>query len=239
MTRSITTIINGQSIPRQRVLDWEMKRARHVLHKLGVQPASTDLATLHQQLLAYKQQLGTDQILKILRWDLALSTPAAILTAQLSFGARRFSMIELVVSDGSAEHFVDWFNARGRSNDEAAMLAATPDHYVIRTDAHGTQEVVETNGGSPLAARFFIDYQDLSSLRSPIDPAYPLQIAGVARAANGTPIGSVRHQFRNEGSGFRARLLVEFPLLIIPTVVSGHQWHLASEFTRWIEAAFA
>ena len=175
--------------------------------------------------------------MKLLRRELALSEHAAVLIARLSAGTRRFSITELVVSGGRAEDFVAWFNERGRINDECTMLAGTPDHYVIRTDSHGAQEVVETSGGSPMVARFFIDYEDLSSLRSPSDHSFPLQVAGVARSASGVAVGGVRHQFRNEGSGFRARLLVEYPLLILPQIVPGHQWHLASEFGNWIDAA--
>ncbi|PTQ90610.1 hypothetical protein C8N29_1028 [Agitococcus lubricus] len=239
MKLNITTIINGHEIPRTHILDWEKHRAKVVLKKLGVQPIGEDLATLQSQLMARKQMLGTDGLLNRLRLDLALSSPTAALTAYLSRGARRFSVTELVVSSGTAEQFVDWFNQRAQINDEQSMIAATPDHYIIRTAPDGSQEVIETNGGSPLAARFFIDYQDLSSLRSAVEPSYPLQIAGVAKTKGGMPIGGVRHQFRNEGNGFRARLLVEFPLLILPQVISGHQWHLASEFSHWIEAAFA
>jgi hypothetical protein len=90
-----------------------------------------------------------------------------------------------------------------------------------------------------MAARFFVDYDDLSSLKSEADPDYPVQVAGVARAPNGAAIGGVRHQFRNEGTGFHAKLTVEFPSLIMPSVVTGHRWHLACEFSNWIRAAIA
>ncbi|MEW9897681.1 hypothetical protein ABWL39_03435 [Chitinivorax sp. PXF-14] len=239
MKLAIKTIINGAEIPYTRVLEWERRRALVVLRKLGVKPAGRDLAGMRQQLAERKQALGAAGMMRILRRELALSGPLATLTAALSCGRRRFSVTELVMSGGTAEQFVDWLNERARINDERSMLAGTPDHYLIRIGANGVQDVVETNGGSPLAARFFIDYQDLSSLRSPVDPAYPLQVAGVARSGGGRAIGGVRHQFRNEGTGFRARLLVEFPLLMLPQVVTGHQWHLASEFSNWIEAAFA
>ncbi len=117
------------------------------------------------------------------------------------------------------------------------MIAALPEHYLIATDPSGRQEVIETNGGSPMAARFFIDYNDLSSLRSQPDSTYPIAVVGVARSPNGAAIGGVRHQFRNEGDGFRAKLTVEFPSLIMPSVVTGHRWHLACEFSNWIRAA--
>lgn len=238
MKIDIKTFINQQEISRAAVFAWEKKRALVVLKKLGVKPASDDLQVLRQQLAERKQAIGTEGMMKILRWELAVSNPMAVLTSHLSFGQRRFSITEILASRGNAEEFVEWFNERTRTNDERAMLAATPDHFVIKTNADGSQEVVETNGGSPLAAHFFIDYEDLSSLRSAVDPTYTLQIAGVARSSNGVALGGVRHQFRNEGTGFRARLLVEYPLFILPQVLTGHQWHLASEFGNWIEAAF-
>ncbi len=237
MNNSIKTLINGKEIPRAAVLEWEKKRALVVLKKLGAKPVSDDLIVLRQQLAERKQMLGTEGMMKILRRELTISDPMAVLTAHLSFGYRRFSITELVSSEGTAEQFVEWFNERTRINDERAMLAATPDHFVIKTNADGSQEVVETNGGSPLAAHFFIDYEDLSILRSSVDPDYPLQLAGVARSASGVALGGVRHQFRNEETGFRAKLLVEYPLFILPQVLTGHQWHLASEFGNWIEAA--
>jgi hypothetical protein len=236
---SIRTIINGREIPRQAVLEWEQRRAQTVLRKLRVSPANQDLATLRRQLLDRKLELGAEGLMKALRLELGISSPLADLTAAMSRGSRRFSVTELIVSGGTAEHFVDWFHERTRNNDELTMLSAAPDHYIIRTNVDGVQEVVETTGGAPFATCFFINYSDLSSLRSPPDQAYPLQIAGVARSAKGIALGGVRHQFRNEGAGFRAKLLVEFPLLILPQVVSGHQWHLASEFGNWIDAAFA
>lgn len=237
MDLTTRTFINGREIPRARVLEWEKRRARIVLKKLAEKPSSNELGTMREQLLERKEALGAKQLLAMLHRQLVASEAMAVLTARLSGPARRYSITEITASTGTAEQFVDWFNERARLNDERAMLAATPDHYVIRTNEKGIQDVVETTGGSPLPARFFIDYDDLSGLRSKADPTYPLQVAGVAHSSRGVVLGGVRHQFRNEGTGFRTRLLVEFPWLTPPSMISGHQWHLASEFGHWIEAA--
>ena len=234
MTVTIRTLINGKEIPRQRILDWERQRALTVLKKLGVKPAGTDLTSLHQQLLERKQSLGAAGIMRLLHKELVMSERFAALITHLSRGARRFCVIELVADQGSAEEFVAWFETTARANDEPTLLMATPDHYLLQTDANDIMEVVETNGGSPFAARFFVDANDTASLRSPIDPDFPVQFAGVARTTARLAIGGVRHQFRNEGNGFRARLTVEFPRWILSGIVSGHQWHLASEFSNWI-----
>ena len=236
MKFEIKTFINGLEISRSEVLEWEKKRAKKVLAKLGEKSSVNDLNMMRQQLSQCKQKLGPSGILKILKSELFISDIVASITAWISLGKRKFSTAELVSSHGSAEQFVLWFNQQSRSENELPMIEAAPDHYVIRMRKDCSQEVVETNGGSPLAARFYIDYRDISSLRSDVDPDYSLQISGVARARNGTVLGGVRHQFRDEGNGFRARLLVEYPSLIFPSILKGHQWHLACEFSNWIEA---
>lgn len=237
MYSNIHVFINSQKIANSEILKWEQKRANIVLKKLGSQAFSTDLSDLRHQLLNLKIELGQTRIKEILKNEIIISNIAAQLTARISFGYRRFSITEIFVENAHAEQFVDWFNQSNQTNNELAMLAGTPDHYVISTQ-NGRQEVIETNGGSPLAAKFYIDYDDLSSLRSAIDPTFPLQIAGVARSADGLAIGGVRHQFRNEKNGFWAKLTVEYPLMILPSIISGHQWHLANEFSNWIRTAF-
>jgi hypothetical protein len=61
----------------------------------------------------------------------------------------------------------------------------------------------------------------------------------VALSANGAPIGGVGHLFRDEPSGFHVRLTVEFPASTPSLMIRRHQWHLACEFSNWIEAANA
>lgn len=240
MAIHIRTFIGGREISRQQVMEWERRRALVVLKKLGGQPlGNEDLKTLNQQVLDRKLMLGSDGIRRLLQNELALSQPVANFVARISCGFRRYSVTELLVDRGSAREFVDWFIQRNELNDETTMLAASPDHYVIQKNADGAQEVIETTGGSPLVGKFMIDYLDLSSLRSLPDSRYPYQAAGVARSEDGLALGGVRHQFRDEGFGFRAKLLVEFPMMIMPGAVSTHRWHLAGEFSNWIEAAFA
>lgn len=145
---------------------------------------------------------------------------------------------DLSVDGGTAEQFVEASDLWSETSDEAAMLQACPDHYVIRTLGDGRQDVLERTGGSPLPSLFFIDYDDISSLVTPADPQFPHQIAGVARTSDGVAIGGVRHQFRNTHNGFHARLTVEFPLPTLGRMVAGHRWQLVCEFSNWIEAAF-
>ncbi|KQS04502.1 hypothetical protein ASG11_09785 [Sphingomonas sp. Leaf357] len=143
------------------------------------------------------------------------------------------------MTSGSAERFAQWFEDLTTLNKEREMIASCPDHYIIARDPAGRQLVVETTGGSPLPAEFTVDYDDISTLHTPPDPSYPHQIAGAARLADGFVIGGVRHQFRQEGDGFRALLTVEFPGRMPNRMIAEHRWHLAVEFSNWVEAAQA
>jgi hypothetical protein len=235
---NINIYMKGQPVPAQDVLNWEKRRTHRVLKKLGVPfDSNWSLERLRKKLLKRKMQIGNEGLRALLRAELATAEILTKIIVRLSFNQRRFSVIEILVDQGRAEDFLRWFIECGNKNDEVSMIAASPDHYVIHTDGNNRQEVIETTGGSPLATHFFIDYEDLSSLKSSIDPNYAYQIAGVARDSTGFTIGGVRHQFKNEANGFRAKLTVEFPYAVMPWLIRCHRFHLASEFSNWIEAA--
>ena len=123
------------------------------------------------------------------------------------------------------------------AGDDAALIAACPDHYVLCAGADGVQKVIETTGGAPLAARILLDDSDISTVTTHADPAFPVQWVAVGRSSTGQPIGAIRHQFRDEPNGFKVRLTGEFPAATPPYLIREHQWHLACEFSNWIEAA--
>ncbi|MEU8023599.1 hypothetical protein [Micromonospora haikouensis] len=230
--------IGGHRVDRAAILRWEDRRIDAAASKLGVPaPRPGDVAGRREAFLRTKLDLGAEEMSRRLARDTRMADLVARAQARVS-DRRRFSVTDLRVDAGNAAAFTAWFEDATNSSDEAAMMRACPDHFVLRLGSAG-QEVLETNGASPLAAFFVIDYGDLSSLRTPADPAFPHQIAGVARASNGRAIGGVRHQFRDTGDGFDARLTVEFPLPTLPAMVAGHRWHLACEFANWIEAASA
>ncbi|WP_433334933.1 hypothetical protein [Spirillospora sp. CA-294931] len=145
---------------------------------------------------------------------------------------------DLHVTGGGAAEFVQWFADTTRPDYVRTMIAANPDHFLIQATPQDTVEVVETTGGSPLASRFCVDYTDTSALTSTPESRFTTQAAGVALTEAGRPIGGVRHQFRDEPGGFHAHLCVEFPRFLLPHMVSQHRWHLAAEFSNWIELAF-
>lgn len=230
----IRTYFPDREVKRGAVLEWERRRARAVLRKLGVRPIGDDLATLHAQLLERKLQLGPDGLRQRLRGELAISDVFAGVMARLSRGRCRVCTIDLLAHRGRADRFLSWFERAARSHDDATMLSATPDHYLLRTSEGDVMEIIETTGGSPVASRFFVDPADRVGLQTPEDASFPLRFAGVARTKSGRSIGGVCHQFRDEGEGFRARLTIEFPALMPAAMIRGHQWHLASEFSNWV-----
>jgi hypothetical protein len=237
-TPVIVADIRRRPIASEEVLAWEDARITAVARKLGAHVPSGNIATRRDALLQAKLDLGADEIATRLRRETRLAEFVAKAGSGVS-SRRRFSAIDLSVDGGSAEQFVEAFDRWSETSDEAAMLRACPDHFVIRTLGDGRQEVLERTGGSPLPSLFFIDYDDISSLFTQADPQFPHQIAGVARTSDGVAIGGVRHQFSNTRNGFHARLTVEFPLPTLGRMVTGHRWHLACEFSNWIEAALA
>lgn len=234
----IVATIAGKQVVRAQVLAWEDHRARMVMRKLAI--PDSDSMTLPERraaLLARKLELGHARLRRHLRFQLFASHLLAIVLALLSGRRRSFSVCELWIERGSAEHFRRWFENRVPLDDQPGMLAGCPDHYIIATTSPSHQEVIETVGGAPFASEVVLDYSDQTGVVTPPDPAYPLQIAATAKLRSGRAVGGVRHQLRQEGEGFRALIAVEFPRAIFPSIVAGHRWHLATEFSNWIEAA--
>lgn len=115
-------------------------------------------------------------------------------------------------------------------------LATNPDHFVLQETAKNVQEVLEITGGSPLPTHFFAHYGDEEGLQSQLSEGFHVQAAGTARLADGTIVGGVRHQIKEEAAGLHFRALVEFPVLVPNTMIRQHQYHLACEFRGWLSA---
>jgi hypothetical protein len=234
---SITAHIEGDSVSRKDVLAWEAKRAGKVLRKLGADLASTDVAELRRAHVARKQELGHAAVERLLAKELRRSETFGRLGGALSRGRRTMCTIELSGSGASVEGLPAWYREAITANNEVPLIAACPDHYVSRTREDGRQEIIETTGGSPFAVRMFFDDADISTLRSKPDPSFPVEWTSVARDASGRVLGGVRHLFRDGPDGFRVRLTVEFPTGTLPHMIRQHRWHLACEFSNWIESA--
>jgi hypothetical protein len=235
-TPEIVATIGGRRVPRSEVLQWEARRTSKVEQKLGIDRTAGAIDERRRQLAEHKRDLGHERIAALLDKQVRLSALGVTGLAGLSRGRRVLSSIGLTVTtESSASAFTDWWNDHVVTNDELPLLAACPDHWIIRQGPGEWQEVVETTGGSPLASRLFIDYRDTTSLRSSPNPLYPHQITAVARLRNATPIGGLRHQLRETKTGFDMTLTAEFPAVSPPNLISGHRWHLACEFSNMIE----
>lgn len=228
----LEVIIDGQVQDRAAVLAWERRRMAIVRRKLGLSPSPGPIEQQREELADRKLALGHARVRALIRRGLWLAGKVSRLSVAMSGNARRFSVCEIKVATGSASHFVRWFDDLTALNREREMIVACPDHYIIARDAVGRQLVVETTGGSPTPVEFWVDYADVSSLQTFPDTSYPYQVAGTARLSDGLVIGGVRHQFRQEGAGFRALLTVEFPGRMPRRMIAVHRWHLAAEFSN-------
>ncbi|MBM0126498.1 hypothetical protein [Pimelobacter simplex] len=246
----LTAYVGGRAVARTEVLRWEARRVRVVAQRLAhhlptalvaeldallrrPSLSTAELARDRALLVAVKQEMGERRIRRLLATDLALSAPASRLAGSL--GAWSLSRARLVSTQGTAQGFVDWFVARGDRNDEATLLEACPDHYLLHSPQPGVQEVIEVTGGAVLASRFLIDYADRTDVPVTRDADCPVELAGWATTGDGRRIGAVRHQFRDvPGGGFEARLAIAFPSTLPPWMLTEHRWHLACEFsTGW------
>jgi len=233
-------VIGGHRVSRREVQEWEAGRAAKVCEKLGITPPAKTLDDRRDALVARKLELGHEELEQRLARELWISSRSSRLLTALSRGRRRLCTIELSGSGGSAEAMPRFYKTAMETGNEAALLAASPDHFLLFEGDDGVQRVVETTGGAPLASRIFLDESDTTSVTTKADPEFPVQWVAVGRGSlDGPPAGAIRHQFRDDAEGFRARLTIEFPAFTPPHLVKGHRWHLACEFSNWIEAANA
>jgi hypothetical protein len=237
---SVTAVIDGRRASREEVLSWERRRAVKVLAKLGADvPRSSEVGALRRAHTERKLELRHEAIERRLAHELQAASYVGRAGAALSHGRRRMCTVELHGAGASVEVIPAWYREAIATNNEAPLIEACPDHYILRTRADGRQEVIETTGGSPMAVRMLFDDDDTSTLTSKPDLAFPVEWASVALSAGGAPIGGVRHLFRDEPNGFRVRLTVEFPATTPSLMIRWHRWHLACEFSNWIESANA
>jgi hypothetical protein len=237
---AITAVLAGRAVTPEGVHAWESARLRKAAAKIGLPVPAGDLAHQRVAFADSKLELGAAEIRLRLARDIRRADALSAVATRLSRRRRITSTCDLYVSGvGTAAEFVRWFLDTQRDDYARSMIAANPDHFLIDTAPDGRQEVIETTGGSPAATRFLIDYDNISSLTTPRDPEFPLEVAGVARTESGLIIGGVRHEFRHQRGGFHARLCVEFPRLTPGRLISQHRMHLACEFSNWINFAYA
>ncbi|MFD5177635.1 hypothetical protein ACFWM1_17630 [Nocardia sp. NPDC058379] len=250
----VRTYIDGAVVDQARVVEWERRRLSVAAARLRQDYAGLlageldsliarfavevdDIPAARVALARARILIGENGLRELLAGELVASEAGTRAALAASGGRWVVATTEIASERGTAQGFVDWFDqARVRDN-RAVWTDACPDHYIIATLPDGRQEVVEVTGGAMLASRFLVDYTDPARVMVPVDPGYPLAVAGIASVDDGEVIGGVCHQFRDEpGGGFRAQLKVAFPAAVPELYIAEHQWHLACEFGNWIGA---
>ncbi|MGN7779936.1 hypothetical protein ACTJJE_10505 [Mycolicibacterium sp. 22603] len=239
MAFDIEAAIDGKRVSRAGVLAWENRRITASAKVLGIPVApDADVASRREELMQAKLSIGAEGLLDRFAAQLRIADWSAQLGSRITT-RRAFVTADLHVAGGSAGQLVQWFDEQLNLNNQAAMLRACPDHYVLRTDSGGRQQVVQAIGASPMLNQFFLDYGSEEGLANPREPQYPHQIVASARLVDGTLIGGARMQFRDTRTGFFARLIEEFPLLTPGFMIKQQRWHTTLEFSNWAEAAHA
>ena len=218
LTQDCQPIINGQPVSEEALVRHELERARVALallkSKLGIEGLRALLADVGEQA----------------HHDVKARVEA-------SAGKWLPSTAELEVKGCTAQEFLAWYGARIQASDQNTLLAAHPEHYVVTRAEDGRVDVIETSGHWGLPHRFYVQVgSDTSIAPDPeaIDPSYTLAMAGAGYLDDGTQTGIVLHQFADTVDGFRARLSIYFPAENAAEMIEGHKWHLALEFTNWV-----
>lgn len=244
MSSHLEVRIDGVLATPVQIEHWERRRLQAVLAKLRrmlkvTAPAhgdADDLPSQREELLRLKEQLGRSGLREALGGSLRMAAFATKLMVRLSGSRRKQCVVEVRVAQCNAQQLsqgIDDLMANDTAANRRVNLLVCPDHYVLEPRAN-VLEVIETTGGSPFPAQFFMQFDDDSGVKTPRDAAFPHQSTGTARLSDGTVIGGVRHQFRDDGNGTLIRLMVEFPQPTLQHMIREHQWHLACEFTHWV-----
>lgn len=254
----INSYANGKLVPYDTIREWEMQRLARVddffVHGLLRQNDDAAAHTIDEQrqsLAELKIKLDDDKVRKALGFYLGLSQVLLLIVSFLSFGRRKFSVVEITISGDGGKGGVDMDAATFLSRLERIftddgeeykmmVLKACPDHYLIGMTDDNTMEIIETTGGSPFPAQFFFRPGDDEGLLSRKDPTYDVQMFGACRTKSGTVFGGIRHQVRKESDGgLRVKLAIEFPGLAPNYLIRQHQKHLLCEFNSWVRDVLA
>ncbi len=237
--------VNGAQLSLEQIQAWERMRAlavhRRLRKRLGMHasadPATWSIQRLRNEIAQTKLDAGRQTLRAAFQPEIRVSGAITRLLVLASRGRRKQCVTEMTIPGCTAQSIFDGLNdlmLRDAADNDAVNLAACPDHYLLEPNGD-TLEVIETTGGSPFAAQFFLRYGDETGLIAAADPSFSHQSFGTARLKDGTAIGGVRHQFRDANGEVHARLMVEFPYATPTFMIRQHQIHLACEFSNWFE----
>lgn len=186
----ITFVIDGKKISRSDVIPYEMERCRIAAERLGVKlPDDISIEYARRAVLERKLDLGHEAIGALCAADIRKAKTVVQIMRKLSFGKVKPCRVEVMARGISAKQFIEWFENVNAKNDEATLLAAHPEHYLITNAPAGRQHIIETNGGAPFTAEFTIDFSDKKDALAKQLPDYPYHIAGKAVDDHGKRVG--------------------------------------------------
>jgi len=146
-------------------------------------------------------------------------------------GELKSTAVTITASGLTAEEFLaQW---RKMAVDEPVMLAANPEHYLIRTQ--DTIQGIEVCGGVP--THVFFKFGDELLERFKPDPTYSLRQVAMGYSKHGKFLVGGLHQFRNTKSGFDGLLGIIYGASIPDYNLNYHREHLAVEFRSWYHFA--
>lgn len=201
--------------------DFEIFYARRALHRL-------------------KTLIGREGLLELLADDIERGNSFMREHAMKSDGEFRSATTVLATEGITAAEFVGYMDQI--LTDEAAMLAAQPEHFVAAGHTDESAHIVENIG--PHVCSFLLgfgrrtEWADDAPEQLP-DSDFPFKKATNLLLEDGTDIGRVLAQFGDTPSGFTANLTVYFPVTCPEPIFEHHRRHFAVEFSNWIRAAAA
>jgi hypothetical protein len=208
-------LIDGVEISELALLRYEVQRARIAAFLLY-------------------EKIGAQGVAALLKSEIATMEGIEREWVKRSAGEWTGSITEIRVNGGSAGGFLEWFQERVASDDQAMMFNAHPEHYALVRAPDGRVSILETIGGWKLPGLIYARFtQDEGDAAEALDPALPVRLIGHLVSEDGEARGRVLHQFGDTSYGFRARLGIYWPAKAEPDMIKGHQWHLACEFVNW------
>jgi hypothetical protein len=195
--------------------------------------ADWELFFARRALATLKARLGAEALLELLRPQIDASTATLTEWIESSEGRWQPSVTEMRVTGLSAAEFLAHFETI--SHDQPRMLAAQPEHFVLRPRGGDTMQVVENLGPhiSDLALHFTGEQDAVAEL----SPDHPTRMVGHAVLPNGEVVAHLLHQFRDTADGFEVLLGIYFPAAAPEAFIEAHRQHLAVEFTNWFHDA--
>ncbi|MBT2527908.1 hypothetical protein J7E91_21405 [Streptomyces sp. ISL-99] len=191
----------------------------------------------------FRERLGRQGLLDLLAADIEEGNAFLRQSALDSDGRFTGGTTVLTTQGLKADSFLAWME-RAFAGDEAVLLAAHPEHYVMTNRADGTPHVVENIG--PHVCSFYMGGWGAEATAWAADAdevlpesQFPYKMSSNLFLEDGTVVGRVLIQFGDTEDGFASHLTVYMPASCPEEVLEHHMRHFAVEFRNWITAAAA